>query len=78
MTDVSELAIGAVLQQLVDGHWQPLSYFSRKLTTTERNYSTFDRELLAIYSSIQHFSYFLEGRNFHVYRSPPTHILSHF
>uniref|UniRef100_A0A1X7TF55 Integrase catalytic domain-containing protein n=1 Tax=Amphimedon queenslandica TaxID=400682 RepID=A0A1X7TF55_AMPQE len=67
MTDASNLAIGVVLQQLIDGHWQPLSYFSRKLTATECNYSTFDRELLAIYSSIQHFSYFLEGRNFHVY-----------
>uniref|UniRef100_A0A1X7UAL8 Reverse transcriptase/retrotransposon-derived protein RNase H-like domain-containing protein n=1 Tax=Amphimedon queenslandica TaxID=400682 RepID=A0A1X7UAL8_AMPQE len=59
MTDASDLAIGAVLQQLIDGHWQPLSYFSRKLTATECNYSTFDRELLAIYSSTQHFSYFL-------------------
>uniref|UniRef100_A0A1X7V413 Integrase catalytic domain-containing protein n=1 Tax=Amphimedon queenslandica TaxID=400682 RepID=A0A1X7V413_AMPQE len=60
MTDASDLAIRAVLQQLIDGHWQPLSYFSRKLTATECNYITFDRELLAIYSSIQHFSYFLE------------------
>ena len=26
-----------------------------------------DRELLAIYLSIRHFRYFLEGRNFHIY-----------
>ena len=30
------------------------------------NYSTFDRELLAVYLSIKHFRYFLEGRCFHV------------
>lgn len=78
MTDAFDLAIGAVLQQLIDGHWQPLSYFSRKLTTTERNYSTFDRELLAIYSSIQHFSHFLEGRNFHVFTDHHPLTYSHF
>ena len=31
MTDASDRAVGAVLQQQVDGHWQPISYFSRKL-----------------------------------------------
>ena len=33
---------------------------------SERRYSTFDRELLAVYLSIKHFRYFLEGRIFHV------------
>ena len=55
MTDASDVAIGAVLQQFVNGQWKPISYFSRKLSPTERRYSTFDRELLAIYSSIKHF-----------------------
>jgi hypothetical protein len=32
--DASDLAIGAVLQQLVSGSWQPLSFFSRRLTPT--------------------------------------------
>ena len=39
MTDASDIAVGAVLQQLVDGHWQPVS-FSRSLSPTERRYST--------------------------------------
>lgn len=30
-------------------------------------YSTFDRELLAIYLSTKHFRYFLEGRQFAIY-----------
>ena len=66
MTDASDIAVGGVLQQYIDGHWHPISYFSRKLKPAERRYSTFDRELLAVYLSIKHFRYFLEGRCFHV------------
>lgn len=31
MTDVSDTAVGAVLQQQVAGEWHPISYFSKKL-----------------------------------------------
>lgn len=67
MTDASDRAVGAVLQQFVNDQWQPISYFSRKLTPTETRYSTFDRELLAIYLAIKHFRHFIEGRIFTVY-----------
>ena len=75
-TDASDTAIGAVLQQYVDGMWQPISYYSRTLTHTERRYSNFDRELLAIHQSIKHFRYFLEGLEFRVLtdHKPLTHI----
>ena len=66
MTDASDTAVGAVLQQHVDGQWQPISYFAKKLQPAETRYSTFDRELLAIYLAIKHFRYFLEGRTLHV------------
>ena len=66
MTDASDTAVGAVLQQHINGTWQPISFFSRKLTPTETRYSTFDRELLAVYLSVKHFRHFLEGRPFHV------------
>ena len=55
-----------MLQQWVNGQWCPLSFFSKALKPAETRYSTFDRELLAIYLTIKHFRYFLEGRNFHV------------
>ena len=64
MVDASDTALGAVLQQYVNGHWQPLGFFSVRLTSTQKNYSTYDRELLAAYSSIKHFRYMLEGREF--------------
>ena len=62
--DASDLAVGGVLEQFLNGTWKPLAFFSRKL---EKSYSTFDRELLAMYSAIKHFAYFLEGRKFHIY-----------
>ena len=66
MTDASNVAVGAVLQQQVNNIWQPLSYFSRKLKPAETNYSTFDRELLAIYLAIKNFRHYVEGRIFYV------------
>lgn len=67
MVDASDFAIGSVLQQNVNGELQPLSFFSRKLTSTEIKYSTYDRELLAVYSSIKHFRYMLEGQSFSIF-----------
>ena len=55
MTDASDSAVGAVLQQYVNGQWQPISFISKKLKPSETRYSTFDRELLAVYLSIKHF-----------------------
>ena len=67
MTDASDVPVGAVLQQQVADQWHPISYFSKKLKPAEVRYSTFDRELLAVYLSIQHFRYMVEGREFCVY-----------
>lgn len=66
-TDASSIAVGAVLQQRRKGCWEPLGFFSKKLTATEVKYSAFDRELLAIYLAIKHFRYFVEGREFTIY-----------
>ena len=66
MTDASNNAVGAVLQQEVDNAWRPIAFFSKTLKPRETRYSTFDRELLAVYLAIKHFQYFIEGRQFHV------------
>ncbi len=65
-TDASDTHIGGVLQQLSGGSWQLLAFFSRKLSTPESKYSTFDRELLAVFAAIQHFRFVLEGRPFRI------------
>ena len=59
--DASDFAIGAELAQYQRGMWIPIAFFSRKLTKTQCRYSTFDRELQAIFSAVKHFRYFLEG-----------------
>ncbi|GFO48569.1 Pol polyprotein [Plakobranchus ocellatus] len=66
-TDASEDAVGAVLEQCVQGVWQPLAFFSKRLRSPEQKYSTFDRELLGLYLAIRHFRFFLEGRSFTAY-----------
>ena len=66
MCDASDFAIGGVLHQCIDNVWQPLSFFSKKLAPAEKRYSAFDRELLAVYSTIRHFRHNLEGREFFV------------
>ena len=66
-TDASDTAVGAVLDQFVNGVWQPLAFFSRQLRAPEQKYSAFDRELLALYLAIRHFRYYLEGRAFTAY-----------
>lgn len=64
MTDASATAVGAVLQQHVDGEWQPLAFFSKKLKAAQTRYSVFGRELLAAYLAVRHFRHFIEGRDF--------------
>ncbi len=62
--DASDTHVGGVLQQQTVRGWQPLAFFSAKLSIAEVKYSTFDRELLAAFSAIRHFRFLLEGRQF--------------
>ncbi|CAK1598304.1 unnamed protein product [Parnassius mnemosyne] len=67
VTDASDTAIGAVLQQRKEGSWQPLAFFSQKLSVAQKKYSPYDRELLAVYEAIKHFRHMLEAREFTIY-----------
>ena len=49
MSDASDHAVEAMLQQFVNNQWCPVPFFSKKLKPAETKYSTFDRELLAVY-----------------------------
>ncbi|XP_037794286.1 uncharacterized protein LOC119589789 [Penaeus monodon] len=48
LDDSSDVGLGAVLLQYVDGHPFPVAYASRKLLDRERRYSTIEKEGLAI------------------------------
>jgi hypothetical protein len=63
-TDASDTHVGGVLQELNGGRWQPLAFYSKKLSWVGTRYSTFDRELLAAFRAVKHFRFLLEGRQF--------------
>lgn len=63
-TDASGLAIGGVLSQGIIGKDLPISYASRLLNPAEQNYSTIEKELLAIVYCVQQFRPYLFGRRF--------------
>lgn len=65
-TDASDYAMGAVLQQKIENRWEPLAFYSQKLSEAQKKYSAFDRELLAIHAAVKHFRHFVEGREFFV------------
>ena len=65
--NASDSHLGSVLQQLLDGSWAPLAFFSKKLSAAELKYTAFDMELLDAYSSLRHFRFLLEGRDFKIF-----------
>ncbi|CAI9721846.1 Hypothetical predicted protein [Octopus vulgaris] len=65
--DPSDTAIRGVLEELINGQWQPHAFFSRQLRPLEQKCNAFDRELLAVHLGVRHFRYFLEGCTFTVF-----------
>ena len=59
-----EKGSGAVVQQEVDGEQQPLMFFFQTFNEAQCRYSTFDRELLAMFFAVRYFSWLLETRPF--------------
>ena len=63
-TDASDLAVGAVLlQEDESGIEHPVAYFSKKLTKSQRNYSTIEKETLALILALEHFEVYVNSAN---------------
>ena len=65
-TDASDYALGAVLSQGEIGKDLPVAYASRAMIGAELNYSTTEKELLAMVYAVKHFRPYLYGRKFYL------------
>lgn len=59
-TDASDTGVGVVVEQEFNSQHKPITFFSAKLSPAQRKYSTFSRELLAIYVAVRHFRHLQE------------------
>nr|GEW09101.1 reverse transcriptase domain-containing protein [Tanacetum cinerariifolium] len=55
MCDASDFAIGAVLGQRQDKHFRPIHYASKTMTEAESNYTTTEKEMLAVVYAFEKF-----------------------
>lgn len=67
VTDASDHATGAALEQEHDGTWHPVAFLSKALNPVERNYPAYDKELLAIIKATEHWRSYLITQRFDVY-----------
>ena len=59
MCDASDFAVGAVLGQRKDKHFQPIHYASKTLNNAQVNYTTTEKELLAVVFAFDKFRPYL-------------------
>jgi len=61
--DSSDFATGAVLSQqsTTDGKWHFIAFYSKFLSSVERNYEIHDKKMLTIIHMLEEWRHFLEG-----------------
>lgn len=79
VTDASDFAVGASLEQLDDqGRQRPCQYWSHSMNAAERNYPTHERELLAIVLALRTWRHLLLGSEFTIQCNTDHRPLQHF
>nr|GFA79371.1 uncharacterized protein [Tanacetum cinerariifolium] len=59
MCDASDFAVGAVLGQRIEKHFRPIHYASKTMTQAESNYTTTEKEMLAVVYAFEKFHSYL-------------------
>nr|GEZ06711.1 reverse transcriptase domain-containing protein [Tanacetum cinerariifolium] len=59
MCDASDYAVGAVLRQRVEKHFRPIHYASKTMNQAETNYTTTEKEMLAVIYAFEKFCSYL-------------------
>ncbi|SOV02161.1 uncharacterized protein UDID_18978 [Ustilago sp. UG-2017a] len=60
-TDASDFAIAGVLKQEHEERWHPVAFYSKKMSSAERNYEIHDKELLAVVACLTQWRHMLAG-----------------
>nr|GFB74737.1 reverse transcriptase [Tanacetum cinerariifolium] len=59
MCDASDFAVGAVLGQRIEKHFRPIHYASKTINHAETNYTTTEKEMLAVVYAFEKFRSYL-------------------
>ena len=67
VTDASDLANAALLNQRVDEHLAPIAYYSCLLSPAQGSYSTYEKQCLAVLSGCDKFRPYLQHKEFELH-----------
>nr|GEZ11378.1 reverse transcriptase domain-containing protein [Tanacetum cinerariifolium] len=59
MCDASDFAVGAVLGQRIEKHFRPIHYASKTMNEAESNYTTTEKEMLAVVYAFEKYRSYL-------------------
>jgi hypothetical protein len=59
--DACYTALTGVLSQHHEDGWHPIAFYSQKFTTTKGHYPIYDKEMMAIVMSFEHWCHYLDS-----------------